>query len=61
MVKKEKATSHSWTWIKAVAAFLAGLVVGELKIGRRRNRDGCTTIGWCILLLTDNCATLLFS
>ena len=40
MVKKEKATSHFWTWIKVVAAFLAGLVIGELKIGRRRSREG---------------------
>jgi len=44
VVKKEKATSHSWTWIKVVASFLAGLVIGELKIGRRRSRDGYTTM-----------------
>jgi len=44
VVKKEKATSHSWTWIKVVASFLAGLVIGELKIGRRRNGDGYITI-----------------
>jgi hypothetical protein len=44
VVKKEKATSHSWTWIKVAAAFLAGLVIGELKIGRRRNGDGYITI-----------------
>ena len=36
--------SHSWTWIKVVTAFLAGLVIGELKIGRRRSRDGYTTM-----------------
>eukprot|EP00984_Skeletonema_dohrnii_P012455 scaffold5056_cov119-Skeletonema_dohrnii-CCMP3373.AAC.3 len=36
--------SHSWAWIKVVIAFLAGLVIGELKIGRRRNGDGYTTI-----------------
>ncbi|KAK1737373.1 alpha/beta hydrolase family protein [Skeletonema marinoi] len=36
--------SHSWTWIKVVTAFLAGLVIGELKIGRRRNGDGYTSI-----------------
>jgi len=36
--------SHSWTWIKVVTAFLAGLVIGELKIGRRRNGYGYTSI-----------------
>ena len=36
--------SHFWTWIKVVIEFLAGLMIGELKIGRRRNGDGYTTI-----------------
>ena len=35
---------HSWTWIKVVLTFLAGFLIGEMKIGRRRNRDGYTSV-----------------
>lgn len=34
----------SWTWIKVVFSFLAGFLTGEMKIGRRRNRDGYTSV-----------------
>jgi hypothetical protein len=34
----------SWTWIKVVFTFLAGFLIGEMKIGRRRNRDGYTSV-----------------
>ena len=41
----EKSTPcHSWTWIKVVFTFLAGFLIGEMKIGRRRNRDGYTSV-----------------
>ena len=35
---------HSWTWIKVGLTFLAGFLIGEMKIGRRRNRDGYTSV-----------------
>ena len=30
----KKATFLSWTWITVVVAFLAGVVIGELKIAK---------------------------
>ena len=36
--------SLSWTWIKVGLTFLAGFLIGEMKIGRRRNRDGYTSV-----------------
>ena len=38
------ASILSWTWIKVVFTFLVGLLIGEMKIGRRRNRDGYTSV-----------------
>ncbi len=47
-VKKENVTErtsfHSWSWIKVVTAFVAGFLIGRLKIGRRRNGDGYTPV-----------------
>lgn len=48
-MKKKSVTEstsfhYSWTWIKVVTAFVAGYLIGQLKIGRRRNGDGYTSV-----------------
>ncbi len=40
----QSVPSRSLTWIKVVIAFLAGWVIGELKIGRRMNGNGYTSV-----------------
>jgi hypothetical protein len=43
-VKVKSVSSCSLTWIKVVTAFLAGWMIGELKIGRRMNGNGYTSL-----------------